>query len=163
MEDVDPESGVVHICSSKFHKSRWVPLSSSATRELRAYLRARAAIIPRAAHNPTLLCSRASRGYSVEGLSSAVRGAMCRSGIWANAPRLPRVHDFRHAFAVAALRRWYEEGCDVQSELPKLSMYMGHVSIASTTYYLRFMPAVVTLASERFASECGALVEGELP
>jgi integrase/recombinase XerD len=163
MEDVDAETGVLHICGSKFHKSRWVPLSLSATRELRAYLRVRAAAIPRAAHNPMLLCSRASRGYSVEGLSSAVRGAMCRSGVWARAPRLPRVHDFRHAFAVEALRRWYEEGRDVQSELPKLSMYMGHVSIASTNYYLRFMPAVVTLASERFASECGALVEGDLP
>jgi integrase/recombinase XerD len=163
MEDVDAETGVVHVCASKFHKSRWVPLSSSATRELRAYLRVRAAVISRAAHNPMLLCSRASRGYSVEGLSSAVHGVMCRSGIWARAPRVPRVHDFRHAFAVAALRRWYEEGLDVQSELPKLSMYMGHVSIASTTYYLRFMPAVVTLASERFANECGALVEGKLP
>ena len=40
----------------------------------------------------------------------------------------------------------------MQSELPKLSMYMGHVSIASTTYYLRFMPAVVALASDRFAT-----------
>lgn len=57
------------------------------------------------------------------------------------------------------MRRWYEEGHDVQSELPKLSMYMGHVSIASTTYYLRFMPAVVTLASERFASACADLIE----
>jgi site-specific recombinase XerD len=163
MEDVDAETGVVHVCASKFHKSRWVPLSSSATRELRAYLRVRAAVISRAAQNPVLLCSRASRGYSVEGLSSAVHGVMCRSGIWAKAVRVPRVHDFRHAFAVAALHRWYEEGLDVQSELPKLSMYMGHVSIASTTYYLRFMPAVVTLASERFANECGALVEGEVP
>ncbi|HEX4240940.1 MAG TPA: tyrosine-type recombinase/integrase [Steroidobacteraceae bacterium] len=161
MEDVDGETGVVRVCASKFHKSRWVPLSSSATRELRAYLRARAAIIPREAHNSMLLCSRASRGYSMEGLSSAVRGAMSRSGIWANATPVPRVHDFRHAFAVAALRRWYEEGRDVQSELPKLAMYMGHVSIASTTYYLRFMPAVVNLASERFASECGTLIEGE--
>jgi integrase/recombinase XerD len=110
-----------------------------------------------------LLCSRASRSYTPEGLSNAVRGVMVRSGIWAKAPRVPRVHDFRHAFAVAALRRWYEEGRDVQSELPKLSMYMGHVSIASTTYYLRFMPAVVTLASERFASVCGALVQEENP
>jgi integrase/recombinase XerD len=163
MEDVDAETGVVHICGSKFHKSRWAPLSPSATRELRLYLRVRAAFVPRAAHNPMLLCSCASRGYSVEGLSNAVRDAMRRSGIWAKAPRVPRVHDFRHAFAVAALRRWYEEGRDVQSELPKLSMYMGHVSIASTAYYLRFMPAVVSLASERFASECGALIEGDMP
>jgi integrase/recombinase XerD len=163
LEDVDAETGVVRICESKFHKSRWVPLSPSATRELRAYLRVRAEVVPRAAHNPMLLCSLASRGYSVEGLSNALRNVMRRSGIWAKAPRVPRVHDFRHAFAVEALRRWYEEGRDVQSELPKLSMYMGHVSIASTTYYLRFMPAVVTLASERFASECGTLVEEDVP
>jgi integrase/recombinase XerD len=162
LEDVDAETGVVRICESKFHKSRWVPLSPSTTRELRAYLRVRAAFVPRAAHNTMLLCSRASRGYSVEGLSNSVRNALRRSGIWAKAPRVPRVHDFRHAFAVAALRRWYEEGRDVQSELPKLSMYMGHVSIASTTYYLRFMPAVVSLASERFAGTCGELIKGDI-
>ncbi len=160
MEDVDAETGVVRIWGSKFHKSRWVPLSPSATRELRAYLRVRAVFVPRTAHNTMLLCRCATHGYSVEGLGNAIHNVMRRSGIWANAPRVPRVHDFRHAFAVAALRRWYEEGRDVQSELPKLSMYMGHVSIASTTYYLRFMPAVVALAGERFASSCAELIEG---
>lgn len=160
MEDVDAETGVLRIWGSKFHKSRSVPLSPSATQELHAYLRVRAAFVDRIAHNTMLLCSCATRGYTVEGLSNAVRDVMHRSGIWANAPRVPRVHDYRHAFAVAALRRWYEEGRDVQAELPKLSMYMGHVSIASTTYYLRFMPAVVALASERFANSCADLIEG---
>ena len=107
-----------------------------------------------------LLCRNAEHGYAIEGVSSAVRKVMVRSGIWMNARRMPRVHDFRHAFAVEALRRWYEEGRDVQAELPKLSMYMGHVSIASTTYYLRFMPAVVALASQRFANACGELIDG---
>lgn len=160
MEDVDAERGILRIGESKFHKSRWVPLSPSAARELRAYLRIRAGFVHRTAHNTMLLCSCAARGYTVESLGNAVRDVMRHSGIWANAPRVPRVHDFRHAFAVAALRRWYEEGRDVQSELPKLSMYMGHVSIASTTYYLRFMPAVVALASQRFASSCAELIEG---
>jgi integrase/recombinase XerD len=160
MEDVDAETGVLRIRSSKFHKSRWVPLSPSATHELRVYLRIRAAFVPRTARNAMLLCSCAARGYTTEGMSQAIRRVMRRSGIWTNAPRVPRVHDFRHAFAVEALRRWYEEGRDVQSELPRLSMYMGHVSIASTTYYLRFMPAVVALASQRFASSCADLIEG---
>ena len=134
--------------------------SPQPTRELRRYLRLRAAVVPRSAHNTMLLCSRVGHGYSLEGLSNAVRIVMHNSGIWASGPRVPRVHDFRHAFAVAALKRWYEDGCEVQSELPKLSMYMGHVSIASTTYYLRFMPAVVALARDRFAAACGDLIEG---
>ncbi|MGH8256359.1 MAG: tyrosine-type recombinase/integrase [Steroidobacteraceae bacterium] len=159
LEDVDPGAGVLRINATKFHKSRWVPLSQSATREIRAYLRVRAALVPAAKHNHALLCSCPEHGYSLPGISDAVRRLMRYSGIWATAARLPRVHDFRHAFAVAALRRWYEDGRDVQSELPKLAMYMGHVSIASTTYYLRFMPAVVALASERFESVFGNLIE----
>ncbi|HFE7524647.1 TPA: tyrosine-type recombinase/integrase [Salmonella enterica subsp. enterica serovar Newport] len=160
MEDIDAETGVLWIQSSKFHKSRWVPLSPSATQELCKYLHIRAAFIPRSARNMMLLCGNSRRGYTVDGLSNAVREVMRRSGIWANVSRMPRVHDFRHAFAVEALRRWYEEGHDVQSGLPKLSMYMGHVSIASTAYYLRFMPAVIALASQRFASSCADLIDG---
>jgi integrase/recombinase XerD len=42
-------------------------------------------------------------------------------------------------------------------------MYMGHVSIASTAYYLRLMPAVLALASKRFARGCGDLVQENAP
>ena len=64
----------------------------------------------------------------------------------------------RHSFAVQALIRWYREGADVQSQLPKLAMYMGHVSIVSTAYYLRFVPEVASLASERFERGFGDLL-----
>ena len=72
--------------------------------------------------------------------------------------RLPRVHDFRHTFAVEALLRWYRAGVDVNVKLPLLATYMGHVSIVSTEYYLQFVEPLATLASERFARHCGALV-----
>jgi integrase/recombinase XerD len=65
----------------------------------------------------------------------------------------------RHSFAVGALLRWYENGEDVQVALPRLAMYMGHISIASTAYYLRLMPAVMQKASERFDRSFGHLVD----
>ncbi len=43
---------------------------------------------------------------------------------------------------------------------PALALYMGHVSIVSTAYYLRWMPAVVARASERFGRSFGGVVEG---
>ena len=52
---------------------------------------------------------------------------------------------------MSALLRWYEAGADVQCNLPKLALYMGHVSIVSTAYYLQSMTAVILQASERFA------------
>ena len=39
LADVDPTAGVLRIRESKFHKSRFVPLSPDACRELRTYLR----------------------------------------------------------------------------------------------------------------------------
>jgi integrase len=161
--DVDADAGVLRIRASKFHKSRWVPLSTSATDELRAYLKERRAIDPHPAAADRLLCSCAGRSYTPGTLSAAVKNVMTRSGAWADAPRLPRVHDFRHGFAVAVLRRWYETEADAQAHLPHLALYMGHVSIDSTACYLRYMPAVVELASDRFRRTCGDVIDGGAP
>jgi len=75
--------------------------------------------------------------------------------------RVPRIQDFRHSFAIESLMRWYRQGADVQSNLPKLALYMGHVSIVSTAYYLRWTPELQELASNRFAKRFGYLVRGE--
>jgi integrase len=72
----------------------------------------------------------------------------------------PRVHDLRHSFAVQALIRWYRDGADVQTQLPKLALYMGHVSIESTAYYLHWVPTLQSLASDRFERRFGQLVRG---
>lgn len=157
LADVATDAGVLRIRESKFHKSRWVPLSPSATDELRRYLAARHRVHPDPADDAPLLCRSRGRAFYGEDLCAALRRPMRRSGIWA---RPPRVHDFRHSFAVAALTRWYQEDGDVQANLPRLALYMGHVSIASTVYYLRLMPEVVALAGQRFERACGALVQG---
>jgi hypothetical protein len=47
---------------------------------------------------------------------------------------------------------------DVQAKLPLLATYMGHVSIASTEYYLKFVEPLGVSASDRFARHCGDLV-----
>ena len=163
LDDVDVRAGVLRIRESKFHKSRWVPLSPSAARELRQYLDVRRTIDAHPSPSAPLLCTASGQPYSYPGLSNAVKDAMICSGIWADAKRLPRVHDFRHSFAVAALARWYKADADVQSHLPRLALYMGHVSIVSTAYYLRCMPAVVALAGQRFERAFGDLVQGGAP
>jgi integrase/recombinase XerD len=56
--------------------------------------------------------------------------------------------------------RWYRQGADVQSNQPKLAMYMGHVSIVSTAYYLRWVPELAAAASFRLEAQYGHLVTG---
>ena len=158
--DADAQAGVLRIRESKFHKSRWVPLSTSAQAELRSYLVARrlAGLDERPA--APLLCTAGARAYTGEGFYNSFKQLLRSAGIRDNAGRCPRVQDFRHSFAVSALLRWYEADADVQSNLPKLALYMGHVSIVSTAYYLRWMPAVISQASARFARSCAGVIEG---
>jgi hypothetical protein len=47
---------------------------------------------------------------------------------------------------------------DVQSKLPYLSVYMGHVSIVSTQRYLHFVEEIAACANQRFAARFSSLI-----
>ena len=110
-----------------------------------------------------LLCNlhHGLRGYTGTGLRRGITELLHEASIRGVDGRVPRIQDFRHSFAIESLMRWYRQGADVQSNLPKLALYMGHVSIVSTAYYLRWTPELQELASNRFAKRFGYLVRGE--
>ena len=100
------------------------------------------------------------RGYTGTGLGDGIHALFRSAEVRGADGRTPRVHDFRHSFAVGSLLRWYRQGADVQSNLPKLAMYMGHVSIVSTAYYLRCIPELAAAASLRLETHYGHLITG---
>ena len=161
LDDVEPQTGLLRIRESKFHKSRLVPLSTGAGDELRAYLRHRLAPPFDTRASTPLLCNSKGkcRGYTGAGMAQAINRLFMAAKVVDREGTRPRVHGLRHGFALQALMRWYREGVDVQSSLPRLAMYMGHVSIVSTARYLHFVPALRTLASERFQAAYGDLIE----
>jgi integrase/recombinase XerD len=75
------------------------------------------------------------------------RGERCR----------PRLHDLRHTFAVRTLLGWYRTGVDVDSRLPLLSTYLGHVDPASTYWYLEAAPELLSLVGDRLQQVLGDL------
>jgi len=158
--DYDPREGTVMIRASKFHKSRLIPLSGDAAREINCVLDIRRRQrLPAEAESPLLWHGiQRTGGYSGGGLGCALRALFRRAAIRSASGQLPRTHDFRHGFAVTALLRWYRAGVDVQVKLPLLAAYMGHVSIVSTAYYLQFVEPLAAAASARFADHCGALI-----
>jgi integrase/recombinase XerD len=160
LRDYDPHERTLLIRDSKFHKSRLVPLSLDVAREIDRYLAIRQARQLAVTPDSALLWHRTRRGtaYTGTGLSHAIRPLLRAAQIRTETGRVPRLHDFRHSFAVQALLRWYRAGADVNAKLPLLATYMGHVSIVSTEYYLKFVEPLATFASDRFARHCGALV-----
>jgi integrase/recombinase XerD len=160
LADYNPDERSLMIRETKFHKSRLVPLSSAAVREMDAYLVARRRL-PHAADTPLLCCSRRGlRPYTGEGLAGGLRQLFRRVGVRTETGGLPHVHDMRHSFGHMALSRWYRTGVDVEAKLPVLAAYLGHVSIVSTQHYLSSFEPVAGQASERFAQHCAAFLEG---
>lgn len=159
--DVKYDNSVLRIHETKFQKTRLVPLSPSACDELRSYLKIRNRVFP---NRPSakLFCNSKSgmRGYSRPGMQAAIKGLFDLAGVHDFQGRRPRLHDLRHSFAIQALIRWYRAGEDVQTNLPKLALYMGHVSIESTIYYLQWVPTLRALASARFEQHFGGIVQG---
>lgn len=158
--DYDLREHTLLIRESKFHKSRLVPLSPDGAREIDVYLEARRTLgLPLSTEAPLLWNrSRGGQPYSGGGFGQGIRTLLRITATRSKAGRLPRVHDFRHTFAVHALLRWYRAGADVQAKLPLLASYMGHVSIASTQHYLQLIEPIAAAASERFRQQCGTLV-----
>jgi integrase/recombinase XerD len=158
--DYDPRARTLRVRESKFHKSRLLPLSADGAHCIEQHLAARRSRrIMTDAGSPLLWNGyRDGTGYTGSGLGYSVHNIIKQTNIRTPSGRLPRLHDFRHTFAVHALLRWYRNGDDAQAKLPMLSVYMGHVSIVSTEYYLRFMDELSSAASKRFAQHYGSLV-----
>lgn len=150
ISDYDPVERTLLVRTSKFHKSRLVALSKSAVDELERYLRIRRRL-PHHSDAPLLVNNhRGCSAYSGASFGLAMRQLFRVADVRMLDGRFPHVHDLRHTFAVHALLRWYRDGVDVQAKIPALATAMGHVSVASTAYYLALLEPVAEAASDRF-------------
>ncbi len=147
--DVDLAGGIVRVLASK-NDSRELPLHPSAVNALSAYGRLRDELYPRPAGTAFFL-SAAGTPIARETLIATF--ARLRRGAGLDPPpgsgRAPRLHDFRHSFALRCLLDWYRSGADVAALLPRLSTYLGHRDPASTYWYLTATPELLALAARR--------------
>lgn len=158
--DYDSAEHTLQIRDSKFYKSRVVPLSADGVREIDGYLALRRhRRLPVSPDSPILWHAyRSGHPWTADAFGHRMHALFQSAAVRTAAGRVPRVHDFRHGFAIEALLRWYRAGANVQAKLPFLATYMGHASIVSTEYYVQFIEPLAASASERFARHCGAVV-----
>jgi integrase/recombinase XerD len=153
--DFDRDSGVLTIRETKFFKSRFVPIGPDLRRLLEAYIDRQWPPAHRAETTPllgTVSYERILR-QTAELVFKRLReeAGIHRSS---DARYQPRLHDFRHTFAVVRLVTWYREGKNVQRLLPHLTTYLGHGRIQDTAHYLTMTTELLQEASlcfERYA------------
>jgi integrase/recombinase XerD len=157
-EDVDLAEGILYVRHSKFDKSRMVPLHPSACDALKHYARLRDRIFPHP-KDQRFFISEVGAGLSLSHAQHTFF-RLTRS-INLRKPRMehpPRLHDFRHGFAIRTLERLYRTGADVERQLPVLATYLGHDNVVGTYWYLTATPELLRLAqlrSDRNRREAG--------
>ncbi|MGX8716023.1 MAG: hypothetical protein ACSW8A_09765 [Lachnospiraceae bacterium] len=62
----------------------------------------------------------------------------------------PRIHDWRHTFAVRSFKQLVDSGVDLYVALPVLSTYLGHKTIYATEKYLRLTVSIYPYIEEKW-------------
>jgi len=159
LDDVDLNSGVLHIRNAKFGKSRFVPMANDVTERMRD------------------CCRRVVRHFGKRPGEAPFfpgpKGAPCSIGVIrisfqrvvnlaeigpSGRGTVPRLHDLRHSFATNRLALWYRQGTNPSAKLPSLATYLGHVGIASSQRYLHFTDDMLGETIRRHQVRYGYLI-----
>ena len=153
--DVDLGEGILTIRQTKFGKTRLVPLHTSTRDVMADYARRRNRFLRNASspcfflndHGRRLDGSAVRRTFYDLSRQIGLRGPEDHKG--------PRLHDFRHRFAVRTLVEWYRSNEDIERRLPVLSTFLGHGHVADTYWYLSVEPELMGLATRRLELRWG--------
>jgi integrase len=156
VEHVDLKRGVLTLLNAKHNKDRLVPMSESLTALCGIYANE---VLP--AGNEFFFPAPDGGKLSETTVYSRFRDLLWKAGIPHNGRgKGPRVHDFRHSFAVHRLAEWSRNGIDVYTTVKILSVYLGHNDLSSTQDYLRLTADVFPEVTAKFEASFGDVFQG---
>lgn len=151
--DFDFKHGTIYVEDSKNHKDRRVAVSDDLSDLCERYDRMAESFFPgRSCFFP----NKNGEPLSYPSLVYLFQKAWDLSGNDVGRRR-PSLYSFRFTFATETLMRWVEEGKDIESMIPYLSAYMGHVKFKDTYYYITLLPERV--AKMKFMDVKGIIPE----
>ena len=104
--------------------------------------------------------SRADEAFCGSKFGKGVRKLCLDASVLTDSGRPPCIHDVRHTYAAQVVLRCYRDNPNPQAVLPILSRAMGHVSLASTAYYLSLIDPILEQAAQHVARHIGPLLAG---
>jgi integrase len=126
---------------SKFKKSREIPLHVTTVAALTRYVSLRKQLAGNGEHVFVSIDGAPLRANAVrDAFLEVIRTLGLAKVRYGNPPRL---HDFRHTWAVRALEASPLQAGDVDRHARAVSTYLGHTTVASTYCYLHTTPIVM--------------------
>lgn len=133
--DVDLTSAILTVNHSKKDNCRLVPMTDALAEKCRRYSEA---IHKNSNPQQFYFPFTENRPITINNMYHNFRRFLWKAGISHGGRGYgPRIHDFRHSFAVHCLKKWSKQEKDLMVYLPILRVYLGHDSFEETAHYLR--------------------------
>ena len=150
VRDVDLSAAVVTVRKAKHNRTRLVPLHESTRDMLADYVERRNRHWSGRDVSDYLFVSSRGNRLNRTGVGHQFRKISHQIGLRRPGDdRGPRIHDLRHTFSVRTLENWYRHDDDPEKLLPILAIYLGHIQLSDTYWYLELSPGLMKAAMER--------------
>jgi integrase/recombinase XerD len=155
VRDIDLNQGIITVRQGKGRKDRLVPPALPLVERLRKY----ATQLENRQPDATFFPGPSGGPFKLRSVYTLFRRLLLQGGIpHAGRGKGPRIHDYRHLFAVHALRRWYRDGEDLDAKLPLLATYLGHQHLSGTQRYLHLTAELFPEITERADAAFGDVI-----
>jgi integrase/recombinase XerD len=155
VRDVDLNQGIITVRQGKFRKDRLVPPVLSVVHRLRKY----DGHFERRPPDAFFFPGPSGGPFALRTVYTLFRELLLQCGIpHAGRGKGPRIHDYRHLFAVHTLRRWYRDGEDLDAKLPLLATYLGHQHLSGTQRYLHLTAEIFPEITARVNAAFGDVI-----
>jgi integrase len=155
VRDVDLNQGIITVRQGKFRKDRLVPPALSLVNRLRKYADHFGSRPPDAIFFP----GPSGGPFAWRTVYTLFRKLLIQCGIaHGGRGKGPRIHDYRHLFAVRRLRCWYRDGENLDAKLPLLATYLGHRNLSGTQRYLHLTAELFPEITSRVNAAFGEVI-----
>ena len=150
--DVNLEDNFIYVREGKAARDRYIPISVSTSKMLVAYRNAREELFPNQRDKFFLIQSGVPcDATSFRRVFARITGELGFRDLnqkgYETKSLLP--HDLRHSFATNSLSRLHDKDLDVDEQLSKLSIILGHYSIRETYWYIEIVPDLLAKVMNR--------------
>jgi len=154
--DVNLDKGTLHIRNAKFNKERILPMTDSLIKRCQEYCKA---VNIGKMENSFFFPSPYGKHYTTSTIYSLFREVLLKAKIsHLGRGKGPRIHDFRHVFAVNCLKKWVLDGKDLNNCLPYLSAYLGHEDLRGSQRYLRLTADLYPDLTSKIEKYCSFII-----
>lgn len=157
-QDVDLEAGIILLSETKNKKQRYIVLSESLQDHVKQFADK---TFYRLHDTDYIFQNYKGKRIDKKIIYEVHRRILLKAGIpYKGKGEGPRIHDWRHTFAVNSFKQMDDNGIDMYVALPILSSYLGHATIMATERYLRMTMELFPEISEKMEKTFEKVFEG---